>query len=565
MKNDSTEKYLAKFLAFGAFFTTIFVISGQVTDPVNAPKLLILGITGASSITIVLATKLRHKLKSNYFVVTLIVSFMLQMLISSILSDSPFSQNIYGSYGRNNGFLTYFFLGLIFCSVLCFSSLDSFKLLIKSFITAGVLNLIYNLWVLTFGDFIGWNNPYESILGTFGNPNFIGAFLGMLFTVLFALVLTSNIVLRNRAFIFFGMLVCFFEIVKSHAIQGIVVAIFGSMIVLFMYIRSRFRKPILYTYSLVSILIGVLALAGAMQKGPLLEFVYKTSVSLRGQYWRAGWNTGMANPFSGAGMDSFGDFYRRMREARALELPGINTVVNAAHNVPIDIFAFGGWPLFIIYLLILIMAGRAAFLIVFRQKVFLAHEAILVSTWAGYQLQSIISINQIGLAIWGWVLSAALISYQLQMKHNLNTVNKNLDTLKPASNIQQSVLHIPLIAFIGAIIGALLSIPPLTSDLFWRKAQVSQSLPMIQQSMIATYFNPLNTQKFVDNIDALERSKLYDESRKYALQAVKWNPNSFDLWKLLYLVQNSTNEEKKLAIKNMMKLDPLNPDVTAIK
>jgi len=59
-------------------------------------------------------------------------------------------------------------------------------------------------------------------------------------------------------------------------------------------------------------------------------------------------------------MDSFGDSYRRMRDPRALELPGVNTVVNAPHNVPIDIFAFGGWTMFIFYLLILLVAGRAA-------------------------------------------------------------------------------------------------------------------------------------------------------------------------------------------------------------
>ena len=41
-------------------------------------------------------------------------------------------------------------------------------------------------------------------------------------------------------------------------------------------------------------------------------------------------------------MDTFGDWYRRMRDAHALELPGVNNVVNAAHNVPIDIFHLEG-------------------------------------------------------------------------------------------------------------------------------------------------------------------------------------------------------------------------------
>jgi hypothetical protein len=49
------------------------------------------------------------------------------------------------------------------------------------------------------------------------------------------------------------------------------------------------------------------------------------------------------------------------------------------------------------------------------------------------------------------------------------------------------------------------------------------------------------------------------------LEAVAWNPESFDLWKTLYLIRNSSAQEKELALDNMKRLDPLNPDVTSIK
>jgi len=52
-------------------------------------------------------------------------------------------------------------------------------------------------------------------------------------------------------------------------------------------------------------------------------------------------------------------------------------------------------------------------------------------------------------------------------------------------------------------------------------------------------------------------------SHKYALEGVKWNPESYELWRLLYLIKNTTQEERDLAVLNMKKLDPLNPDVTA--
>jgi hypothetical protein len=59
----------------------------------------------------------------------------------------------------------------------------------------------------------------------------------------------------------------------------------------------------------------------------------------------------------------------------------------------------------------------------------------------------------------------------------------------------------------------------------------------------------------------MENSKLYVQAREYALIATKYNPDSFDSWSALHSVQNSTVEEKALALENMKRLDPRNPDV----
>jgi hypothetical protein len=80
--------------------------------------------------------------------------------------------------------------------------------------------------------------------------------------------------------------------------------------------------------------------------------------------------------------------------------------------------------------------------------------------------------------------------------------------------------------------------------------------------MQSSYFNPQDTQKYILNIQAFEGSGLFDLSHKYAQEGVKWNPESYDLWRILFLIKNSTPEEKQLALVNMQKLDPLNPDVT---
>jgi hypothetical protein len=356
-----------------------------------------------------------------------------------------------------------------------------------------------------------------------------------------------------------------YEIFSSHAIQGRVVGATGVGIVGFFYVRSKFRPIAAWLYAGAGTIAGVFALLGALQIGPLTSAIYKTSVSLRGQYWLAGWNTGEARPLTGVGMDSFGDWYRRSRDIHALELPGVNTVVNASHNVPIDMFAFGGWALFISYLLIMGMGGWALIRAALRSKQFDPILVVLTSSWVGYQLQSIISINQIGLAVWGWVLTGAAIAFEKTSRESITSgAQKVLKSRNRGETIEQQAKPI-LLASTFALVGLILALPPFTSDSKWRSASLSRTVEALEATMEPGYFNPQNTVKYLSNIQNLEQNQLFDQAHTYALRAVDWNSESFDLWKTLYLLTNSTVQEKSLALENMKRLDPLNPDVTSIK
>ena len=560
-----SEKLVTKILSIGAALTTILIISGSVTDPVNTPKFIAIGVTGFAAFGVLLNSGAQRFLKEHKLVLLVVLLFICAMILSFISSESPVTQNLYGSYGRNNGLLTYLFLALIFVSVLVLRSSTNFESLIKSLLFAGIVNIIYCLWVIVFGDFIGWSNPYGNILGTLGNPNFIGSFLGIFFTAYLAFALRKS----SSRFMRYSLLVILpvtaFEIYDSHAIQGRVVAVLGVGILGFLLIRSRFGNIATIGYTLFGSIAGLFALLGALQIGPLTNYIYKTSVSLRGQYWLAGWNTGESHPLTGVGMDSFGDWYRRSRDSHALELPGVNTVVNAAHNVPLDMFAFGGWPLLLTYLSIMGLAALAAVKLIFRKKAYDPILAVLVTAWVGYQVQSIISINQIGLAVWGWLLSGALIAYEHSTRH----VNEEplQPSNQPRKKIQNQAIQPQLFLFAvtGGVVGLLMALPPLTADAKWRSAQLARTVPALEASMEAGYFNPQNSSMYQINIQTLEQSNLFDLSHKYALEAVKWNPEVFDLWKVLYLIRNSTAEEKALALENMKRLDPLNPDVTSIQ
>jgi hypothetical protein len=563
MQNLAVEKQLAKLLAFGAALTTIFLISGSVTDPVNTPKFLIIGLLGSSSIGLVLSTTLRKRLKQFKAILITLTIFIAAMVLSVISSKSPISQNFYGAYGRNNGLIAYLFLALVLCSALALRETSGFKLLVKALFFAGIVNVIYCLWVILFGDFIGWSNPYGNILGTLGNPDFISAFLGFFFAAYFAHGVGKESSKAFRYSMLVVLPVSMYEIVDSHAIQGRLVAVLGSGVVGLLYLRSRFNSKIVAAYTGFSVIAGVLAVLGALQIGPLTQFIYKTSVSLRGQYWLAAWNTGKSHAITGVGMDSFGDWYRRSRDIHALELPGVNTVVNTAHNVWLDMFAFGGWPLFLSYLVIIAITTISIVKVVLRNKEFDSTFVALTVAWVGYQAQSIISINQIGLAIWGWVLSGALIAYERASREvNVNSAEPGGKRSAKSKSGDQQAVGVMVAAFFG-LAGLLIVLPPLMSDAKWRSAQLARTVQGIEATMQSSYFNPQNSYKYAMNIQQLETSNLFDLSHKYALEAVKWNPESYDLWRILYFIKNSSAQEKALALENMKRLDPLNPNVIA--
>ena len=390
MINQVAERTIARVLGVGTAFVAIIVVTWTVTDPVNVTKLFALGGVAVGAFAVVLGFGVKELWRSSKALVVLVGLFLLASVNAIINSLGPLTQNIYGAYGRNTAFLAYLLLVFVILSVVVLRTAKNFTTLIYGLFVAGVVNVVYCGWVITFGDFLSWNNPYGNILGTFGNPNFIGAFLGLFAASLVAYSFKSglHIAIRILSVIIFGVSVI--EIIDSSAIQGRVVVAAGLAIVGFYLVRSKFNDALFQVGYVVVISIGgVFALLGALQIGPLTKYIYKTSVSLRGEYWQAGWNMGADHPLTGVGFDTYGDWYRRARDTQALILPGPETVTNAAHNVPFDVFAFGGWPLFISYLGILALSVIAIVKVTLRTRAYDPIFVTLTTAWVCYQLREV--------------------------------------------------------------------------------------------------------------------------------------------------------------------------------
>jgi len=565
MDSKMVEKFTASVFLYLVPLATLFILTASVSDPVNVTKFLTVGLVafGLAANFLVQRPKVQG-VTYRIFLISLGV-FLITLLSSVLFSSAPLTQSIYGVYGRNTGLITYIFLIFLALGPMQLRSKTSFQKLLYGFQWAGIANILYAAWVLAFGDPVHWNNPYGTILGFFGNPDFISAFLGMFVISALSVIVAKNVAMPLRLVGTSSVILGLYEIYRSRAQQGFVVSAIGIAFILFNLIRSHEKlRRVTPVYLLLTLVVGFAGIAGSLNHGPL-SVLHKQSVIFRGWYWNAALTMGGQHPLTGVGLDGYGDWYLRVRNVEAATSAlGRVRVTDAAHSVPLDLFASGGFPLLIAYLFVLGMAIRSMALVIRRNKSYDPIFVAIAGVWIGYQAQSLISLNQIGLAAWGWVFTGAVIAYELATRAESN-VSASVPVKKGSKKKTEvsQVLSPQITFFVGAVIGLLLLLPPFLSDSKWATALNSQTLPQIESSMKVSYFAPANTNKYIKTISLYDSAKQPDKAHELNLIGLEFNPDSFNLWKALYLRSNSTAEEKSKALANLHRLDPLNPDVTA--
>lgn len=555
MHESEPNKSISRILSVGASAVTLVVVTGSVTDPINAPKLLALGCVAFGGLLVFLSKV--NSFKTSFYTKfhLALIGFVAWALISSIVSGSPFTQNFYGVYGRNTGFLTYLLLSMIAFMASLIKTSNISKSIVFSFAFSGLVNLFYGYWVTLFGDFIGWNNQYGALLGTFGNPNFISAFLGIFFTVVITFWINAK--WKQKSIVVLLLILIGFQLTKTESIQGIVLALMGALIVGLLWLRTKKgSRSIVLTCISIATPLGLVAAAGSFGIGPLSNLLSQQTLIYRLQYWFAGWQMGAAHPIFGVGMDSFGDWYRVSRGELALQVPGKNVVTNVAHNVTIDVFSYGGFPLLILYLIINIFALINIYKFINKSVTWNPFQVSVIAIWLTYHLQALISINQIGLAIWGWILTGILANPAFP-NHGMSEYR---DSPRNAKRVKTNRVPSEISMFLGIIVGILIAIPPMTADMAWASALKARELSKLENALAGGYFRPQNSVRLAEAVRILEGSNFPKIAVKYARLGIKFNSRNSDAWKMLYYASNSTEKEKKIAREALINLDPLNSE-----
>jgi len=397
-------------LILGLASVTIY-FKQNFEDPFNTPKLILLLITAGWLSGHVIDHYLKQRATLNsleFYTLALCALFILFQVISLVNTD-VFITGLIGETQRRNGFLNYFALTvvLLFASIR-FNYYYSQRLIISS-IFIGLVLSSYGLSQISGRDFVEWDNPYNSMISTLGNPNFASALLAVLTIISTLLLFITSI---QKIYKIIAVIVIFASVIsifKSDSRQGLLVIVIGLLFYLSIYSYFNFRRIRTLVIFVALSSFGLLV-AGMLQVGPLASYLYKSSVSVRGYYWKSAFEMFKDKPLTGVGLDSYGSYFKQFREVGYPLNYGFEITSSNAHNVYLQLLSTGGLFVGITYLLILSLVFIVGILNVKgssgdEQKIAL----LLLSAWIGFQAQSLISIDNIGISIWGWIFGGSII------------------------------------------------------------------------------------------------------------------------------------------------------------
>jgi O-antigen ligase len=422
LKKVDQHSGIANWLFFGSAVITLY-FNSKLQDPFNTPKLVILMLVAAWAFPhLLLGLRQERQSKTYLYLILLSLIFLISGFISAIFSNTKYISFI-GETQRKNGYFSYLALVIIFLVAARFLSRNNIKRFQAIAFSTGLILCVYGLMQTSGLDFVQWNNPYNSIISTVGNPNFAAAIMAVIATLVFGPVLQSNFSTIFKTASLILVIAIIYTIYLSDARQGLISIIVGCGTYFLIWVTNRNRKigTLLGSVGLVSF---VLAILGMLQIGPLEKYLYKGSVTLRGYYWRTGIEMFKEHPWFGVGLDRYGSYFKDLRDVSYPLNYGFDITSTNAHNVPIQMFATGGLFFGLSYILILGTVASVGVKAILKSS---GNDQLIIgsifSAWMAFQAQSIVSIDNIGISVWGWLLSGLVIA--LAKEKNPNDPLKN--------------------------------------------------------------------------------------------------------------------------------------------
>ena len=568
MKNALQSKKSADLIPvrwiFGGLALVTLYFQTNLADPFNSPKLwVLLFIASWLSGYLVSFRKVIFSIKPITNLFYLVAAFVFFALLATVFAN--FQQTaILGDTQRRNGFISYVSLAIIIIATSIFVRLFNIKNLYLITYFVGTISVIYALLQTTDNDFIEWNNGYNPIITTLGNPNFAAAVMAIMGVIAFSAAFNASFKLSYRIFSILLTVSLLFSIYRSNARQGLLSYILGIGLFLIIWLYGKNKKLAVFS-SLVGIFVVIISILGMLQSGPLEKYLYKPSVTLRGYYWQAGIEMLKSHPFFGVGMDSYGYYFKEYRDFTYPLNYGFNLTSSNAHNTFIQFFATGGIFLGLAYL---VLNGYILKRAIFALKNFSGSNRLIVagifSAWVAFHAQSLVSIDNLGISIWGWVLGGSIIGLSVSASTPVGDERKNFYVKPNSINVSRSLISGSASILAVILISLLYRGENNTYKLMSAFDLQNQSVRTIYKELNLTTINtPLNdpTYKLTAAMN-LAQSGFINEGLTEVLKIHTENPRNLDALIVLVRTYEQTNRIPEAIIyrEKISHIDPWNAD-----
>jgi O-antigen ligase len=526
-----------------AVLGTLFVNPYAFYDPFNVTRLFILSSFGFAGLFLFFQSRnnLKTFLKPGPI---LIISFITWCIASIIFSSNNKTLIFFGVSGRNTGVLAYISLCLLMLVAYSFSQEKLLRNSVIGLICVGALAAVYGLFQFFQLDVVSWNNPeYSPVFSFFGNPNFHSAFMAICLATSMALIFKKQ-KSKNSTIglaLLSGLLI--FNIFASKSQQGLlafgVSALFLGYCWLMITKKSKGLKITYLCFSGFGILAALLDL---LQKLPWGPFLYTRSISERGVTWRAGWEMLLDYPIFGLGMDQYRDYFRFYKDPGEFSERYVISNSTSSHNVLLDLGSGGGFILAVIYILILVLTVISIIKVINRAESWNPYFIAISASWIAYQVQSMVSINQLALAIWGWIFSGLIIGYEVHTRNgSTNRTNFGVSKFSTISMLT------------GALVGLSIGAQPLINDYQYRQNLKTGNVQEIQASLKRW---PQNDVYMILMSRMLREANLSEFAYPITKNAVEFNPRYFEGWVELSSNIKASNAERDQAKLKWQELFP---------
>lgn len=531
-----------KLIYFLGLMTTAIILPNWSYDPVSAPKLLLIALTAGLSLGIYVfqsrSIGFGSFLRDRFSL--LLCTFIFLMFLNLIFNNYAFAERFYGIRGRGTGFLAFISLALIALVIARRKTSTGFflYLVFSNLVVCGYFVLqSLNL------DFFTVENFYSAPSSTLGNPNFVSGFAG--FSIFAYIYYFDRKQLKKTLACIFSLLMNVFVLIKSESIQGIIGLFVGVVLFASLYVLRMRSNRLKVGFYLLLLSAFSTTLFGFFGKGPLAKLLESSTVFSRLDYWRAAIRMALDNWAFGVGLDGYGDFYRMYRDQAAVNRFGSGQTADSAHNVFLDFFANGGIPLGCLFLAISIYPAIKILLKVLKSSEEDRVGILLLAMWAAYQLQAFVSVNQLGVAVWGWILLGVMVAHCSGQEVS--------QKVSPTKNRQRTSLRLAFASLL-IIAGPTIAAPQLYSEVrFLYFANRADGLAL--DSLVSSW--PQDSRRL--NLIARGWANSGDpiRARNLLLKGITFNQNFYANWSLLNELSSSTSQEREKSLRELRRLDPL--------